>query len=315
MLKKLQADYKKCKTVKTGTFKDLDSPPAKYYWHDTVQALDWLEEEVLQFKIDTSDDPIKASKIEDYAQSKQVAAALKAVQHSLKGWKSSVLRPGLPNPDKSPVFGKDNTKKLEAIKSEILKHKKGLPKGAKPDRELLKLETQVEADIKEINACRSAYKGLRKEWYEPDKLYDTRTKYILKAKPRLSSKQKKYNELAPNQLTKRALLKAKTECDKQLKEMNQNCAQAVSEAIKQNTKKAINHWQAATKQLQVLQAKVKVYSDIKKKYGKEISRSEGKKVITEYIARLEKLGKVGESQFEKAHAKINKLAADAKKNG
>ena len=313
MLKKLQAEYKKCKTVKKGTFKDLDSPPAKYYWHDTVQALDWLEEEVLQYKIDTSDDPIKASKIEDYAQNKQVAAALKAVQHAVKGWKGSIHRPGLPNPDKSPVFGKDNIKKLEAIRTEILKHKKGLPKTAKPDRELLKLEQQVDADIKEINACRSAFKGLRKEWYEPDNLVDTRTKYILKAKPRLSSKQKKYNELAPNLLTKRALLKAKTECDKLLKDMNKNCDLSVAESAKQNTKKAIANWQEATKQLQGLQAKVKIYSDIQKKYKKEISKSEGKKVITEYIARLEKLGKVGESQFEKALAKINKDSSDAKK--
>jgi len=308
MLKKFQAEYKKCKSVKQGTFKDLGSPPAKYYWHDTVQALDWLEEEVLQYKIDTSDDPIKASKIEDYAQNKQVAAALKAVQHSLKGWKGSIIRPGLPDPDKSPVFGKDNTKKLEAIKNDILKHKKGLPKNAKPDRELQKLEQQVDADIKEINACRSAYKGLQKEWYEPDKLYDTRIKYILKAKPRLSSKQKKYNELAPKLLTKRALLNAKNECDKQLKEINKLCDQAFAESTKKNTKKAIADWLAATKQLQGLQAKVKVYSDIKKKYTKEISRSEGKKVITEYITRIEKLGNVGESQFEKARDKVNKLA-------
>jgi hypothetical protein len=95
--------------------------------------------------------------------------------------------------------------------------------------------------------------------------------------------------------------------------MNKNCDLSVAESAKQNTKKAIANWQEATKQLQGLQAKVKIYSDIQKKYKKEISKSEGKKVITEYIARLEKLGKVGESQFEKALAKINKDSSDAKK--
>lgn len=315
MLKMFLAEYKKCNEVK-GSAKSLEdgSNSLKFSRHDMILALDWLEEEVMQYKVDTSDDPIKATKIEDYKDRKEVGYALKAVNHALDEWKKAGGgRAKPPDPDKSPTFGNANKKMLLNIKNDFIKYKKKLPSGVKLEPALVKLEKQIDEDLKEIEQCKSICKKISKEWYEADKLYDLRIKQILKATPRLSPKQRKFNELAPKQLTKRALTNVKTDCNKLLTEMKKKCELAKEETGKGNTQKAISHWKAATKQLQSLEKQVSVYTKILTKYKVEISRSDNKKLIKEHIKRLAELAKIAKERFDGALEEINKIAAEAKK--
>lgn len=307
-----EVEYKKkCKDVKDAAkAAETHAKTIKFFRYDMFQSLELLEEQVLEAKC--VEEPIKASKIDDYAKEyKDIRPTLKAVQWNLakllEAWKD------LDKLEKSAGLSKANIKNLKDIKGDIVKFKKRTKGGGKLDPAIVKLEKQIDEDLKEINDVFDTIKKIPSNHRDPEKIFAKETKDILNAKPRLSAKAKKFQDLYPKMLIQKVLKKKKKECEDTLKAMKKNTDRAVEAVEKDNAKGGVASWEAGKKDLLKIQQIVKAYTKIKDKHPKELNKAQGKKKIMSEIANLEKIEKEAEKGWDVALEKINNYTKVNKK--
>jgi hypothetical protein len=130
----------------------------------------------------------------------------------------------------------------------------------------------------------------------------------MNAKPRLSSKTKKYNALFSDMLVKTKLQKSVRECAGAKKLLFKNTKDAQNFAVKGDIKKGIASWQTGQSELKKIKAIVKSYTHIQTKYANEIKNSDdaAKKLINDQIKRIVKADDEATKHSEAVMAKINK---------
>ena len=302
-IKMLEMEYKKCKDVK-GLSKAAETyaKQIKYFRFDMIKSLEVLEEQVLEKKC--GEDPIKANKIEDYSSEyRDIAPVLKDVKFSLA--KLLAACKDLDDLEKNAGLGKANIKNLENLKNDIAKIKKAT-KGVKVDPAIVKLEKQIEEDLKEINDVAEVIKKIPASHRDPEKEYTVATKQILAAKPRLSAKTKKFNALFTDVLEKKKLQKNIKNCKDAEKELYKNTKIAQDFADKGDSKGGIPSWQAGQNELKKIKTIVALYEKVLEKYKSEIDKSESKKLIKDAIAKMQNVDKQVTKHTEAVMARINK---------
>ena len=300
--KMLEMEYKKCKNVK-GIAKTADklAKQIKYFRFDMTQGLSALEEEILEKKC--SEDPIKAKKIEDYAtEYKDIRPIMKHVSFNLGKLQNACK--DLDKLEKDPGLSKANIKNLENIKKDIDKIKKAT-KG-KLDPTIKKLEGQIDDDLKEINDVLETIKKIPDGHRDPDKTYASATKDIMNAKPRLSPKTKKFNDLFKDMLEKSKLQKSIKNCKDSQKTLYKHTKVAQDYAEKGDSKAGIPSWQAGQSELSKIKVLVERYEHIQEKYKSEIDKSETKKLINDSIKKMVTAKNEMTKHADAVMAKINK---------
>lgn len=316
--KDFQAMYKKCKPIPKGSLKEATTyaKTLKYFRFDLNNALDALEERVLEEKC--SEDPIKASKIEDYCKGKEMKAVLKAVHWNLD--KMVEAYKDLDKMDSDPGFAKPNIKKLVDIQNKIYEAEvaKKKRKEGKLDPKILKLQHQVNDDLEEIMNFWDVLKVVDKitsgRRGDPKKEYDARIKAIMKAKPRLSSRTKKYlDKVAPQMLDKGALKKQVEACKKAHKVL-EGVAKAVEAAIKKQEDNVLKaKISEGGKKLVEIDNIDDKYTKILKKYDKEISKSKDNKAILKATKTIGDIQDKADDLWDETKAKITDYFEEKKK--
>jgi hypothetical protein len=310
-VKEFEALYKKCKSPPKGAVKAVTghAKTLKYFRYDMENAFVALEEVIAEEKC--SEDPIKASKIEDYCKNREVAGLLKAVQWNLNSMVDAYKE--LDKLENHPGFGKPNVKNLMQIQDQIIEARKlkKQRKEGKLDPKILKLEKQVNIDLEEIMNFWDGLEEVEKitsgRRNDPKSDYNKRVKEILKAKPKLSSRTKKYLELAPKMLHRKALQRTVSQCQKAAKSVNEAANKAISAAKKNNSKGLVESITTGDKELLALDKIEETYAKILDKYSKEIDKSDGKKAIEKAFKNIEKIKGQANKRWESAKAEVTQL--------
>jgi len=305
-VKGFEADYKKCRIYGEDDVKHAKvmSERVKFFGYDMRCGLDELEEVVLEEK--ASAEPITATKIEDYAKAnKGIAGLLKDVLFNLARVADSCK--ALNNlPKVTDITA--SSKKLNGLKKDIDGDLKKRSKTDKSRPAIEKLQKQIDADLKVMEDYAKLIKKIPADYFVATKEYDAAINYIMKAKPKLSAKTKKFNDLAPKKLKRDILNKMVKQSGDLNTAVKLAAKNALSAAKASNSKELITHWQAGTRDLQKLQKTVEEYLDIKKKYPKEIGKSEDKKQIEKAIATAEKIKLASEKNWQTVEAEIKKAS-------
>lgn len=288
-IKLFKDSYKKCNVVSAKDAKEVEAlaKKIKYFGYDMRQGLAALEEMVAEKKTDP--EVIKGKAIEDYEVYRDIRAMLKDVKYNLK--KVVEASKDLEKVEKNANI-KASQKKLEFLLKSIILDTK-MRKGGKPEKVVVKLQKQIEADLKIMDNFYSDIKKILPRYPNlPDysKEFKRETDNIAKAKPRLSSRTKKYMKLAPQMLEKNALKKQLTICEKAKKELD-DVAKAVTKAINEKDKNTLlKKMVEGDRKLILIENIDEKYTKIRKKYDKEIDNSNNKKAIhkaTDAIAKIQ----------------------------
>lgn len=306
-LKKFKEDYKKCRVVDVKEAKKAEvyAKRIKYFKYDLSCGLDALGEVVGEMKCEA--EPIKSTKIKDYAVNKDARALLKASE-----WNRDKLLDAYTKLDKLEKNADITacTKKLNFLLKAIILDTK-IRKGGKPEPMVAKMQKQIEADLKVMNNYYTAIKKFlpnHPKLLDPAKEYDKSIREIVNAKPRLSAKTKKFNGLFKDMLEKPKLQKNIKQCADAQKVMYKNVKVAQTLAAKGDSKGGIPSWQAGQVELKKIQAIANSYIHIQKKYAAEIKKTPdpAKKLIKTSIKKILKFEEDSTKHSEQVMDKINK---------
>lgn len=306
--KDLDALYKKCKQVDKGAVKEATThaKTIKYFGYDMDRAIAELKERVLDAK-SSAEEPIKSTKIEDFCNNQELKGLLKAVQWNCN--KMTAAYKDLDKMDDDAGFGKANVKKLTSIQDKIFEAKKLNKKNkSKLDPKIQKLENQVNNDLKQImdfwDVLDKITAGRRGQ--DPKKTMNAEFLSIAKAKPKPSPKRVKFNKLREEKLTKKEMVRTIKDCNNMQKEMLKQADLAIKMA--ENKEKGwVPIFQTADRERLKIAAIVKGYEDIKSEYGKQIDKSDSKKLIYDKIKIFQRVQKETEKKWEVVTKKVSKL--------
>ena len=306
--KKFDHRYKRVRVFSKADIKDAEtlSKRIKFFRFDMLSGLNELEEVVLEAKC--ASDPIKATKIEDYiSANKSVGGLLKHVK-----WHRDKLENACKELSKLPK-GADvtaNTKKLTELKKDIDNDLKKRDKKCKLRPNIEKLLKQIETDLKVSDEILATFKKIPDNYYTADQMYVPAIRNIMTAKPRLSSKTKKFNALAPKMLKRNILQKTVKQCAGAAKAVENLTQRALNDVQEGKTKDGRISWQNATKEYQTLQKTVGDYKDIKKKYQAEIDKTfpKDKQAFEKTIKELDKIMTDVTKTWDQASAALKKAS-------
>lgn len=296
--KKCRANTKDCTANQVGVL----AKRIKYFRHDMLAGLRMIEEQVAEDRAQT--DPIKASKIEDYAKNREFRDVFKGVT-----WNRNKLTEACDELKELLTTAHDSELCLNKLKDEIEKELKKQDKKAKPDKDTEKLLNQIDDDLKEIKIIFAQSKKIPADHRNPEKEYDDETKKIMKVKASLSPAQQKFNTLYPKMLSEKALKNAKSEFEKKFKELLEFAGAAEKAAQKGEVKALTENFQKGQKHFQALEKVEVEYSKIAKKYSKQIKKASNTAVIEKTIKLFANQKTGAEKKWEKTVEEIKKATA------
>jgi len=291
--KKCRANTKDCTANQVGVL----AKRIKYFRHDMLAGLRMIEELVAEDRAQT--DPIKATKIEDYAKNREFRDLFKGV-----GWNRNKLTEACDELKELLTNAHDSESCLNKLKDEIEKELKKQGKGAKPDKDTEKLMKQIDDDLKEIKIIFAQSKKIPADHRDPEKEYAAETKRIMKVKASLSPAQQKFNTLYPKMLSEKALKNAKTEFERKFKELLGFAETAEKAAQKDEVKVLTENFQKGQKHFQTLEKVESEYAKIAKKYSKQIKKASNKTEIEKTIKLFANKKKGADAKWEKTLSAI-----------
>jgi len=285
---KFTAKYKKYRAASNNcTAKDAKTlrDRVKYFRHDAVVALGAIEEEV------------PGQKLKEFCKDRRVAGLWKEVNwaydRQLAAWNE------LEDMVKRAAEFEKSLKKLEG---EIDKELKQQGKGAKPDKDIEKLQKQIEDDLQEMKVIQVKFKKAAPCDKNLEKEFAKEIKYVESADPSAT----KFGKATAKYFEKGILQKATDKCKMAMKKATAEAGLAVDAAKKGSAKEAEVNLKACGLEIQKILKYAKTYSKLKTNFKDDISESEDKKMIEGAIAQFAQFKEDAEKLFKDTAAAIKK---------